>query len=105
MKIEHIILILLVIIIIFQLIQYFTLDDYKEELLTQQNEKLQSQIEELQDAIDSLDLNITVTDTTISITRNFYNEKEKEIYIINDSNELSDSIRAVMQRLVRARFD
>lgn len=105
MKTEKVIIILLLLIGAFQIFQYVTRDDYREEVLTKQNEVLHKKMDALQDSLASLDLQIELTDTTISITRNYYNEKESKIYVINDDNELRDSIRTVWRRLGSPRFD
>ena len=100
-----IVIVLLLVIFSFQVFQYVTRDNYKEEFLEQQNEKILSNIADLKKAIDTLNLDIALTDTTIYNTKNYYNEKTKEIYFVKDANILNDSVRAIMQRLVGARFD
>lgn len=105
MKLERIIVILLIFVVGFQIFQYMTRDNYKREFLIEQNKKLELRMSDIHKAIDLIELNIIQVDTTIYRTKNIYNEKEKEIYIIKDSNVLRDSIRSVMARLDRARFD
>ena len=74
-----IVIVLLLVIFSFQVFQYVTRDNYKEEFLEQQNEKILSNIADLKKAIDTLNLDIALTDTTIYNTKNYYNEKTKEI--------------------------
>ena len=99
------VIILLLIIIVFQIFQYVTRDNYKEEFLIEQNKELETKIKEMFKVVDSLDFNITQIDTTIKITKNIYHEKETEIYVIEDADVLRDSIRAAMLRLDGPRFN